>query len=211
MTRPLDKLDQGIKALRDDLLRSDGPAISTMRNYNFAILWYLPQYELELRRRMRELDGVLRAQGRDVLPVNLQRLFHARIRGLGTDSLRGVVAREKRLHSKDPDRAREYLRDKLAPLVEGPHGIAADVIRLIDEHVEQYPERADHTVVFIGRAGALYPFFRSSSLLKHIDGRTRNLPTVLLYPGVREGQTALRFMGELPSDRDYRPRIYPDF
>ena len=65
------------------------------------------------------------------------------------------------------------------------------------------------TLVLLGRAGALYPFFRSSALLKHIDGKTRNIPVVLLYPGERRDTTALSFMGELIPDRDYRPRIYP--
>ena len=47
------------------------------------------------------------------------------------------------------------------------------------------------------------------ALLKHIDGRTKNIPVVLLYPGKREDQNGLSFMCELPADRDYRPRIYP--
>ena len=58
-------------------------------------------------------------------------------------------------------------------------------------------------------AGAVYPFFRSSALLRHLDGRTRNVPVVLLYPGERRGPTALSFMGVLDPDSDYRPRIYP--
>jgi len=63
-------------------------------------------------------------------------------------------------------------------------------------------------VILLGRAGALYPFFRSSALLKHLDGKTRGLPVVLLYPGLRLDPTRLSFMGELPGDGDYRPRIY---
>jgi hypothetical protein len=51
--------------------------------------------------------------------------------------------------------------------------------------------------------------FRTSSLLKHIDGRTRNVPVVLLYPGERRGPTGLSFMGVVNADSDYRPRIYP--
>jgi hypothetical protein len=46
-------------------------------------------------------------------------------------------------------------------------------------------------------------------LLKHIDGRTRGVPVVLLYPGKRRNLTALSFMGEVEPDGDYRPRIYP--
>ena len=64
-------------------------------------------------------------------------------------------------------------------------------------------------VAFIGRAGALYPFFRSSALLRDLDGKTKHVPVVLLYPGTRLGPTGLSFMGVLNPDSDYRPRIYP--
>ena len=50
---------------------------------------------------------------------------------------------------------------------------------------------------------------RTSALLKHLDGRTRNVPVVLLYPGERRGDTGLSFMGIINPDSDYRPRIYP--
>ncbi len=32
-----------VEALREDLIQKDGPRISTMRNYRFAILCYDPQ------------------------------------------------------------------------------------------------------------------------------------------------------------------------
>src|SRR5690606_24193586 len=102
-----------------------------------------------------------------------------------------------------------YLKAKVAPFIEGPEGIAADCSRVIREHVQRHPDDVDRTLAIIGRAGALYPFFRSSALLKHLDGRTESVPVVLLYPGERRGHTGLSFMGELEPDHDYRPRIYP--
>jgi BREX protein BrxB len=83
------------------------------------------------------------------------------------------------------------------------------VSRAICEFAEANPDKADRTLTIIGRAGALYPFFRTSALLKHLDGRTRNVPVVLLYPGERRGNTGLSFMGIINPDSDYRPRIYP--
>jgi len=80
---------------------------------------------------------------------------------------------------------------------------------VICDYADQHPDRVDRTLALIGRAGALYPFFRSSALLRHLDGRTRNVPVVLLYPGKRRGPTGLSFMGILDPDNDYRPRIYP--
>lgn len=212
MTEPLfqnDSLDEAVAALSRDLLADTGPQISTMRNYRFAILPYRPKDEFKLRRLMRRLTDDLQAAGWGVLPISLQKLLLERVRATGDGNVSALIDREKRLYEKDPERALAHLRDKIAPHIEGPDGIAADVARLIADFAEAHPDRADRTVVLIGRAGALYPFFRSSALLKHIDGKTRNIPVVLLYPGERKDTTALSFMGELDADRDYRPRIYP--
>ena len=100
-------------------------------------------------------------------------------------------------------------RPKAAGEIEGPDGIAADVSRAICEFADAHPDKLDRTLTIVGRAGALFPFFRTSSLLKHLDGRTRNVPVVLLYPGERRGDTGLSFMGVVNADSDYRPRIYP--
>lgn len=200
-------LDESVAALRRDLLAEDGPQISTMRNYRFAILPYRPQLELKLRRLMTSLTGELLAEGWGVLPISLHRILLDRIRATGEANVAALVERERRLFQKDPERGLAHLRDKIAPHIEGPEGIAADVAKLIEAFAEKNRDNADRTVVFIGRAGALYPFFRSSALLKHIDGKTRNVPTVLLYPGERRGN-GLSFMCELEPDNDYRPRIY---
>ena len=206
---PRGSLEESVAALRNDLLAPDGPQISTMRNYRFAILPYRPSDEFKLRHEMRKLSDKLRGEGWSVLPISLQQLLLDRIRATGDANVKGLIEREKRLFAKDPERALEHLRDKIGPHIEGADGIAADVARLIEDFASKNPDRADRTLVLIGRAGALYPFFRSSALLKHLDGKTQNIPVVLLYPGERKDKTGLSFMGELESDRDYRPRIYP--
>lgn len=210
MTEPLfGELDEALDALKRDLVAEDGPQISTMRNYRFAILPYLPREEFKLRRRVLQLTEGLRADGWAVLPISLQKLLLERIRATGQENIDALIAREKRLYDRDPERALAHLREKIAPHIEGPDGIAADVARLIHDFADKSPGRADRSLVIIGRAGSLYPFFRSSALLKHLDGKTRNIPVVLLYPGKREDTSGLSFMCELPADRDYRPRIYP--
>jgi hypothetical protein len=202
-------LDEAIAALRKDLLAEGGPRISTMRNYRFAILPYRPQREFELRQKIRFLGDELKAGGWNVLSISLHALLMKRIRGMGDDTVRAIIDRERRLHAKGGGRALQYLKEKLLPHVEGPTGIAQDVVEAIGRFADEHPDEAERSLVFIGRAGALYPFYRTSALLKHIDGKTRNIPVVLLYPGQRGEGNALSFMGEVPADRDYRPRIYP--
>jgi len=200
-------LEEAVAALRQDII---GGHISTIRNYNFAILPYRPADEFKLRQLMRRLTDELRAEGWSVLPISLQKILLDRIRAKGDENVAALIAREKRLYATDdPERGITYLQEKIAPNIEGPDGIAADVARLINAFADENPDRSDRTLVLIGRTGSLYPFFRSSALLKHIDGKTRNLPVVLLYPGDRKDTTALSFMGQLDPDRDYRPRIYP--
>jgi hypothetical protein len=201
-------LDRAIQALRSDLLDGDSPKISTMRNYRFAILLYAPTEEFKLRGRIRNLTDDLRLQGWNVLSISLQKLLLERLKQEESQVVESIIRMEHRLYLRDPDRALNHLKDKLARYIEGADGIAQDVIDLIGTFADEHPAEANRTLILLGRTGALYPFFRSSALLKLIDGKTRNLPVILLYPGERRELNALKFMGELSSDRDYRPRIY---
>lgn len=204
----LDLQMSAVQALRSDLLDEGGPKISTMRNYRFAILLYDPREEFKLRTQIRVLTDDLKGQGWNVLAISLQRLFLDRLKREEPRVLESIIRTEHRLYAKDPNRALNHLKDKIALYIEGAEGIAKDVIALIDDFSDKHPGEINRTLIFLGRAGGLYPFFRSSALLKHIDGKTSNLPVVLLYPGEQRDLNALSFMDELPSDRDYRPRIY---
>ncbi len=204
-----DALERSIDALRKDLIREGGPQISTVRNYNFAILPYPPDKEFLLRRKIHGLCGELRNAGWNTPAIELSALLLARLRDEGKEFLDLLIAREKRLATAaDPWRGLNGLKERVVSIIEGPDGLAKDVVRAVRDTLEAHPDKADRTVVFLGRAGALYPFFRTSALLKHVAGHTNNVPVVLLYPGTVVGDAGLSFMGVLPPDRDYRPRIY---
>lgn len=196
-------------ALRADLVHPDGPRISTMRNYRFAILPYAPEQEFALRAQVQALSTELVANGWVVLSISLHRLLLDRVRAQGPAWSQQLIEDEREISSYDPERGLSFVSEEVAPLIEGPEGLAADCARIVQGHLAAHPDMADRTVVLIGRAGALFPFFRSSALLRHLDGHTGNLPVVLLYPGHRSGLTGLSFMGVHKPDNDYRPRIYP--
>jgi hypothetical protein len=200
-------LSRAIDALHADLLDEGGPKISTMRNYRFAILQYEPKDEFLLRDRIRWLTDELKGRGWSICTISLHQLLLDRLKQQDPQVRDSWIRMEQRLYGKDEDRALNYLKDKIAQYVEGPNGIVKDVIRLISEFADKIEEHDEQVLVLLGRTGALYPFLRSSAMLKHLDGKTFNLPVVLLYPGEIEDR-ALKFMGELHPDRDYRPRIY---
>lgn len=205
--RPLMRM---LKALEQDLIDENGPRISTMRNYRYAIAVYAPDEEFELREGLSAMSEKLGLEGWFVHTISLQRLVLDRLkRELGEQNLQRIVDREKLLTERGaPDRALNYLNEKATQILEGPDGLAADIVADIERIVTRHPERAERMVVFITRAGSIYPFMRPSALLKYLDGRTHNVAVIVLYPGNKDGDNGLEFMGILPADRDYRPRIY---
>lgn len=201
-------LQLAIDDLTRDLLRGDGPQISTVRNYNFAILPYDPSSEFDLRTAISRLCEELREAGWTTGIIPLHSLLIERLRAQGPEFIQAMVQREKMLADIDAQRGLRTLKERVVNIIEGADGLAKDVIREIDQLLADNPGNVHRTVIFLGRAGALYPFFRTSALLKHVAGHTHNVPVVLLYPGKVVGDTGLSFMGVLPADRDYRPRIY---
>ena len=202
------QLATSFKALEKDLLRDGGAQISTTRNYNFAILPYEPDQEFQARRHVNALSSKLRETGWVTGTVALQTLLLERLRRLGPEYIQALIDREKRLYERDPARAINHLTEKVVQEIEGPDGLAADVIAEIKKILDAHPDSHDKLVIFLARAGALYPFLRTSALLKHVADHTDNVPVILLYPGHSDGETGLSFMGKLLPDRDYRPRIY---
>jgi hypothetical protein len=205
------QLQTAFAALKADLCHPDGPQISTIRNSRFAILPYHPKSEFELRGEVQKLTTALIANGWRVLTISLESLLLERIRAQGPEWVARVIEQERAATKLGPERGLNHLKSKIAPLIEGEDGIAADVSRVICDFADKNPEHAQTTVALIARAGALYPFFRTSALLRNLDQKTRNVPVVLLYPGEckpRADHVGLSFMGVLDADHDYRPRIY---
>ena len=66
----------------------------------------------------------------------------------------------------------------------------------------------ERAAVFLYRAGALFPAYRTSTLIDDLRGRLR-LPVTLLYPGRIVGDYGLRFMDKTEPAYGYRALIVP--
>ncbi len=201
-------LETKMNDLKKDILQAGGPRISTMRNYGFAIVQYDPREEFEIRGHIQRLSADLERNGWNILSISLKQLFLERLNNDDPEVIRSIIARERRLYKKSPVRALEYIKDEMHLYFENSEGIAGDVSLTINSFFESNPDSKGRTIVFLSRMGALYPFFRTSSLTKYIDGKIHKTPLILFYPGERKDRSTLSFMGELPADRDYRTRIY---
>ena len=97
----------------------------------------------------------------------------------------------------------------LGSAIDTVHAVLSEYAPLVDLVAARLPRDPDPTrdVVFVVRAGALFPVYRTFALLEQLKGRVL-APTVLFYPGVLDGPAGLRFMGVLEADHKYRPKIF---
>ncbi len=180
------------KNLEPLLMQSDPrPGLSTYHNMPYGIFVYPPSAEFDLRTELSMLRTRLEHGGKRVTVI----------------SLAECVADALALEDYDPSVEEEKLG--VAKTVETVHDIVAE-IRPLDALVEGgLPPDPDPLldVVLIVRAGSLFPFYRTSSLLEQLMGRL-TVPAILFYPGELQDTSALSFMGVLDAEHNYRPRIF---
>ena len=198
-----------LSELKKDLLHPSGPTISTNRNYPFAIFHYRPEEEFRARELIGELVDGLRLAGWNIRTVDLFGVLLAYLQlEEDGDLIPAWIEEEKMLYRRykqDYTKPLDFLGNALSGFFNRKTGYPQRVL----EEIRDVTDGADEnrTVIFLSRIGALYPFYRTSALLRFLDEGVR-VPTVVLYPGERTDQHYLSFMGEMDADRDYRPRIY---
>ena len=202
-------LESRIDTLKTDLLNPAGPSISTNRNYPFAIFQYLPHEEFNMRTKLVDLLDTLRNKGWTILNVDLFATFIELLAEEEEGELIEALIEEEKLqyqaHQSDYKFPISVLQNSLDVVFKDQDKYSKLVLDKIKEKTEHSDELK--TVIFLSRIGGLYPFYRTSSLLRYLDNGIR-VPTIVLYPGERTEQHYLSFMGEMDADRDYRPRIY---
>lgn len=170
------------------------PAISAYHDMPYAIFWYPPEEEFAVRQQVALLCTRLEQAGKRVTSISLAACLDEALaaEGLGAEAL---AEAEKTVG--------------LEPTIETVHQVLSQY-RPLDELVAaRLPPDADplRDVVFIVRAGALFPVYRTSSLLEQLKGKVQ-VPAVLFYPGEFDGAAGLRFMGVLDAEHNYRPKIF---
>jgi hypothetical protein len=165
----------------------------------FQLYVYDPVAEWDVRRELDELRLWLGAAGRkvNVAAISLARLFWAALEDAGwMDSL----VQAEREAKGDPN--------ALADVYDSVGEVLRDEPSLPDRVRTELAGCDDRTAVFLYRAGALYPAYRTSSLLDDLRADLR-LPVTLLYPGRVVGEFGLSFMGRCEPAYGYRARIVP--
>ncbi|MBX7132278.1 MAG: DUF1788 domain-containing protein [Fimbriimonadaceae bacterium] len=165
----------------------------------FQLYVYDPVAEWEVRREFAELRLWLGAADRrvNVAAVSLAKLFWAALDDAGW--LESLIAAEK---AAGRDTA------SIAEVYDAVGEVLRDEPTLPDRVRAELADVDERTAVFLYRAGALYPAYRTSSLLDDLRTDLR-LPVTLLYPGRVVGDFGLSFMRRCEPAYGYRARIVP--
>lgn len=186
------------KRLRETLepileLPDPRPPLSAYHDMPYALFRYDAAEELELRREVTLLETRLTMKGKRIHRISLAECLEAAMRS--QRPLEDYFAAER--------------EQGTATLVDTIHAVLSEYCPLVDLVAERMPADPDplRDVVFILRTAALFPVYRSFSLLEQLKGRVL-APTLLFYPGTLDGAAGLKFMGVLDAEHNYRPKIF---
>jgi hypothetical protein len=186
------------RRLRSDLepilvLPDPRTRISAYHDMPFAIFRYDPEDEFELRKQLTLLQTRLEQHGRRVHRVSLAECLD--------EAMRSQRPLEEWFQAE-----REQ---GTASVVDTVHAVLSEYMPLVELVATRLPADPEplRDVVFLVRTGALFPVYRTFSLLEQLKGRVR-VPTVLFYPGRLIGISGLSFMGVLEAEHNYRPKIF---
>jgi hypothetical protein len=170
--------------------------ISAYHDMPYAIFHYDPEKELALRREATSLQTRLENKGKRITRISLAECLEVALKSEAR--LEDWFAQEKQFGELGAEM-----------VIKDVHKLLADRVPLVDLVAERMPSEPDprKDIVFIVRTGALFPVYRTFSLLEQLKGRVI-VPTVLFYPGILDGAAGLRFMGVLQPEHNYRPKIF---
>lgn len=169
------------------------PALSAYHDMPYALFRYDPSDEFELRREITMLQTRLERKAKRVSRISLAECLEVAMTML--EPLESWFEVERK-HGTEA-------------VIDTIHSTLANEVSLVDLVAARMPDDPDplRDIVFINRAGALYPVYRTFSLLEQLKGEV-TVPAVLFYPGTLDGAAGLRFMGILDAEHNYRPKIF---
>lgn len=169
------------------------PRISAYHDMPYALFVYDPADEFPLRKQVSLLETRLAQQGKLVHRISLAECLNEAMRAQRPLPDWYVAEREQ----------------GSGTIVETVHAVLSEYSPLVEHVTQRMPAEPDplHDIVLIVRTGALFPVYRAHSLLEQMMGRVQ-VPTMLFYPGSRDGVAGLRFMSILAAEHNYRVKIF---
>ena len=173
-------------------MRDPRSKLSAYHDMPYAIFRYPPAAEFELRNELDLMATRLSQKGKAITTISLAECLDAALRE----------------HAPWAKLAEAEKTLGVSAAIDTVHEVLATYCPLVDLVAARMPADPDplRAIAFIVRAGALFPVYRTSSLLEQLKGKV-TMPAVLFYPGELDGPAGLRFMGILDAEHNYRSKI----
>lgn len=180
----------------EPILQDNPRSIDDYAANPFGVLVYDPSDEFALRGSLAALAKRLRDR-RQVRIVSLAALFVEAL----NEQLEHEHSSHEELYELEAFDGFSEFANKLTTILDTRHSLDDKIVAAASGLDEM------NDVLILVRAGMLFPFYHVSPILERLGQRIR-VPTVLCYPGGREGVTGLRFLNTQDVLRGYRQRIF---
>ena len=157
-------------------------------------LVFRPAEMIEVKRQTKQWIAKLKNQGWTVESFSMSKVI---TQILKQDALRDLWLTNPADKSFDPD-AFAQINQTLADVL-----MSGDLLK--NQLASRLAELTGktQTLLFVTDLESLHPYLRVGALEQKLQGKF-TVPTVFLYPGVRDGKTTLRFLAMYPADGNYR-------
>jgi len=171
------------------------PDISAYRDMPLCIFLYDPVEEFSLRQELSLLRTRLEQRGKRITVVSLMVCM---IEALETCAPIAELVENERMLGHNGHKT----------VAQTVHQVLSEYAPLDQIVLSKVPKEADpyRDILWITRAGALYPCYRTSTLIEHFQAKLQ-IPGVLFYPGEVVPPAGLSFMGIHEAEHNYRARI----
>jgi hypothetical protein len=171
------------------------PDLSAYRDMPLCIFIYDPADEFALRQELSLLKTRLEQRGKRVTNVSLMECMQEALSKYA--SVEELAQSEASLGPGGHKQAAQTV-----------HSILSEMAPLDQIVLSKVPRNGDprRDILWITRAGALYPCFRTSTLIEHFQARL-SIPGVLFYPGEVVPPAGLSFMGVHEAEHNYRAKL----
>lgn len=172
------------------------PDLSAYRDMPLCIFFYDPASEFELRQELTLLKTRLEQKGKRITNISLMDCMKEALETAGV-SVADLVENEKMLG-----------RNGHKAVAQTVHKVLSEYAPLEDIVLNKVPKNVDpmRDILWITRAGALYPCYRTSTLVEHFQAKL-NIPGVLFYPGEIIPPAGMSFMGVHEAEHNYRAKV----
>jgi BREX protein BrxB len=181
-------LDETFAALTGYLRQPD--ALNPAKSDPFLYFVHDPSETLTVKQKLGVWSSALRNEGWEVEQVSLSKLLWQIVESSG---------RWDEWLELEPDADAEAMNEAIRDVLRTDNA-------LVEALASYLSKERERTVVFVTDTAALHPYFRARSLESGLHDRVK-VPSVIFYPGRREGQYGLHFLGFYEFDGNYRATL----